>query len=231
MTDREAEKRVAARHAVRFVQDGMRVGLGSGSTAAYAIRYLGERICKEGLRVVGVPTSAASRALANEVNVPIAGDLEGFELDVAIDGADEATRVGDLMKGGGGAMFHERIVASAARRFIVICDSSKLVENLGQFPLPVEVCSFGWRNVANRLRTLGCEPKLRAKDGQPFLTAEGNFIIDCQFTPASLQGLRDLDQHIATIPGVVDHGLFLGMADVLVIARGEVVEEICTRTA
>jgi ribose 5-phosphate isomerase A len=218
------EKQLAARHAVRLVQDGMRIGLGSGSTAAFAIEYLGERVRNEGLKIVGVPTSPASRTLAEKFGVPLAEDNEGFELDLTIDGADEFTRAGDLIKGGGGALFHERIVAAAAKRFIVIADSSKVVEELGAFPLPVEVVRFGWRNVMKRLEALGCKATRREKQGQPFNTEEGNYIIDCAFAP--LKSTSELDRSIHAIPGVVDHGLFLGMAHLILIGRGDAVEEI-----
>jgi ribose 5-phosphate isomerase A len=218
------EKQLAARHAVRLVQDGMRVGLGSGSTAALAIEYLGERVRSEGLKIEGVPTSPASRALAVKFGVPLAEDNEGFELDLAIDGADELTRAGDLIKGGGGALFHERIVAAAAKQFVVIADSSKVVEELGTFPLPVEVSQFGWRNAMKRLDALGCKTIRREKCCQPFSTAEGNFIIDCAF--ASIKSTGELDRAIHAIPGVVDHGLFLGMAHLILIGRGDTVEEI-----
>ena len=224
MADRDLEKQLAARHAVRLVQSGMRVGLGSGSTAAYAIQHLGERIRSEGLKVVGVPTSVSSRKLAEAAGVPLAADIEGFEVDLAIDGADELTKAGDLIKGGGGALFHERIVASAAKRFVVIADSSKLVGELGRFPLPVEVCRFGWRNAQARLQSLRCNAVRREKDGDVFLTEEGNFIVDCSFP--SMGSLHQLGRAIREIPGVVDHGLFLGTAHLLVIGRGNLVEEI-----
>jgi ribose 5-phosphate isomerase A len=226
MADREAEKELAARHAVQYVKDGMRVGLGSGTTSAYAIRLLGDRVRSEGLRITGIATSAASGSLAESAGITIATDLEGFELDLAIDGADQATRAGDLIKGGGGALLHERIVNAAASKFVVILDSSKLVDDLGTFPLPVEVCRFGWRNALNRLKSLGCMPVLRERSGQAFLTEEGNFIIDCKFEIKSTQFPLDLERRIRSIPGVADLGLFLGMADLIIIASGDDVEEI-----
>ena len=226
MPDREAEKRLAAHHAVRLIKNGMHVGLGSGSTAAYAIKFLGERIQTENLQISGVPTSPASRQLAETSGIPLAADTAGFQLDIAIDGADQATREGYLIKGGGGAMLHERIVDASARQFVVIGDSSKLVDVLGGFPLPIEVYQFGWKNAADRLRLLKCELKLREKDGQPFVSEEGNYIIDCQFEPNTLHFPHDLGARIRAIPGVADHGLFLGMAHLIVIACEDKITEI-----
>jgi ribose 5-phosphate isomerase A len=225
--DREAEKQIAARRAVAYVKDGMHVGLGSGTTAAYAIQLLGKRILEEGLKVTGVATSAASRALALLSGIPLVENTEEFTLDLAIDGADQATRAGELLKGGGGALLHERIVAVAARSFIVIGDSTKLVQRLGTALLPIEVYTFGWRNVLARLRLLGCEATVRLKDGGPFfITEEGNYLIDCRFPPDSFPHPAALNQNIRNIPGVADHGLFLGMADLILIARGNEVDEI-----
>ncbi|MFO1019203.1 MAG: ribose-5-phosphate isomerase RpiA [Planctomycetales bacterium] len=226
MAGLESEKELAARGAVALVQAGMRVGLGSGSTSAYAVKFLGERIAKEGLKIVGVPTSTETRTLATQVGIPLQETLEGFELDVAIDGADQATRGGVLIKGGGGAMLRERIVAAAAKQFVVIADSSKLVEMLGGFPLPVEVVCFGWRNAMQRLAALGCDARLRLKNGEPFRTDEGNFVIDCPFSTEILSQPEKLDQEIRGIAGVVEHGLFRGMAERLIVARGNTVEVI-----
>lgn len=226
MAGLEAEKELAARAAVALVDDGMRVGLGSGSTSAWAVKLLGERIAKEGLKIVGVPTSVETRKLALEVGIPLQGDLDGFELDIAIDGADQATRAGVLIKGGGGAMLRERIVAAAAESFIVIADSSKLVKELGGFPLPVEVVCFGWRNAMAQLVELGCEPKLRLKNGEVFRTDEGNFVLDCPFSAKVLREADELEGEIRAIPGVVEHGLFVGMAERMFVARGDGVEEI-----
>jgi ribose 5-phosphate isomerase A len=232
MVDREAEKQLVARRAVKYVQDGMRVGLGTGSTAVYAIRYLGDRVHEEGLKVTGVATSPASRELAMLSGIPLAEDLEGFTLDLTIDGADQATRAGEMIKGGNGALLHERIVGGAARRYIIICDSSKLVDRLGSAPLPVEVSRFGWRNALARLEAQGCRANVRRKDGsQFFITEEGNYIIDCQFPPDAFPQPDRLSQVIREIPGVADVGLFLNMVDLLLIARGDQVEEIATSRA
>lgn len=227
MTPQDKEKRLAAARAVAYIEDGMRVGLGSGSTSAAAVRLLGERIEREGLKIMGVPTSRATRQLAEEVGVPLADDLSGFELDVAIDGADEATREGWLIKGGGGALLQERIVAAAAQKFVVMMDASKLVDRLGRFPLPVEVFPLGYKNVERRLAAFGGEVHLRDnKKHGLFRTDQGNYILDCRFPPELYADPRILADEIRALPGVLDHGLFLEMADVLIIGRGEQVEEI-----
>ena len=227
MTNTDSEKQLAAKRAVQYVESGMRVGLGSGSTSAWAVRFLGERVQREGLQIVGVPTSSATRQIAIEVGIPLLEDLADFQLDLAIDGADQTTRRGEIIKGGGGALLQERIVAAAAKRFIVIADSSKLVDRLGGFPVPVEVFQLGWKNVQRKLRSLAVEPALRVnKLGQPFVTDEGNYILDCPFAGETLLGAEQLARQIREIPGVADHGIFLNMAQLLVIARGDKVEEI-----
>jgi ribose 5-phosphate isomerase A len=227
MTPQDAEKRLAASRAVELVQSGMRVGLGSGSTSAHMVRLLGQRIQQEGLKILAVPTSRATRDLALEVGIPLQDDLSGFELDLAIDGVDQVTRAGWIIKGGGGAMLQERIVAAAARRFIVMADSSKLVERLGGFPLPVEVVPLGWKNVERKVAALGGNPRLRTDpQGRPRITDQGNYILDCDFSSQSLTAPHPLARTLRDLPGVADHGLFLGMAERLIIARGDQCEEI-----
>jgi ribose 5-phosphate isomerase A len=224
MPDVEREKAVAAAKAVEFVKDGMRVGLGTGSTAAYAVKLLGERVSK-GLSIVGVPTSERTRELAVRLGIPLGDFAKSQELDVAIDGADEADRGLRLIKGGGGALLREKIVASAARRFVVIADSTKLVDRLGRFPLPVEVVKFAAPIVARRLAALGAEPRLRAlPGGAPFVTDEGNHILDAAF--GEIADPEAVARALDGTPGVVDHGLFLGMTHTLVVGRGEGVEVI-----
>jgi ribose 5-phosphate isomerase A len=225
----DAEKQLAAAAAVKHVASGMLVGLGSGSTSAMAVRLLGQRVQREGLKIAGVPTSSATRALAIEVGIPLLEDLSGFELDVAFDGADEATRGGWLIKGGGGALLQERIVAAAAKRFLVMVDSTKVVDRLGNYPLPVEVFRLGWRNVARALQARHAEVQLRERAGQPFTTDEGNYILDCRFPAAEYEQAEDLAAWIGALPGVADHGLFLGLTSMLLIARGATLEEVHLR--
>jgi ribose 5-phosphate isomerase A len=199
-------KKTAAERAVEQIGDDMIIGLGTGSTATYAIHSIGERI-KQGLKIKAVATSMASENLAREFNIPLIPLSEAESVDLAIDGADEVDAKGNLIKGGGGALLREKIVAYASRRFIVIVDSSKLTDTLGKFPLPVEVVPFAARLTMKHLRALGCEPSIRKKNATNFITENGNLVIDCGFEliadPAKLEAA------IKTIPGVVETGLFL----------------------
>jgi ribose 5-phosphate isomerase A len=222
MPDANAEKAAAAAYAVTLVEDGMRVGLGTGSTAAYAVAMLGERV-RKGLRIVGIPTSERTRVQAEKEGIPIVGFDTGTTLDLTIDGADEADRKLRLVKGGGGALLREKVVASISRRVVIIADSAKLVDRLGKFPLPVEAVRFAWQVVEARLAALGAKPKLRAgADGAPFLTDEGHYILDAHF--GEIADPERLSRQLLDTPGVVDHGLFLGIANDLVIGRGGSVE-------
>ena len=224
MTNSDHEKQVAARRSIDFVEDGMLVGLGSGSTSAHAIRALGERV-RAGLRIQAIATSEISAELARGFGIPVLPFDEDARLDLTIDGADEIGPGLQLIKGGGGALLHEKIVAAASKRFIVIADSSKLVSRLGAFPLPVEVIRFGWHVVADRLSALGAEPSLRINpDGQPFSTDQGNLILDCRFKVFPEADL--LASQLDSMIGLVEHGLFLDLADVAVIAHGDRTELI-----
>lgn len=230
MTSQDADKQRAAAQAVAYIQSGMRVGLGSGSTSAAAVRLLGERVQREGLKIVGVPTSSNTRSLAEACGIPLAADLAEFELDLAFDGADEATLDGWLIKGGGGNQLQERIVAVAARKFIVMVDGSKIVAQLGKFALPIEVYTLGYKNVQRKFAALGAEVRLReAKTGGTFITDEGNYILDCRFPAAAYLDAPRLAALLDATPGVADHGLFLGMADLLVISRAGQIEEVPLR--
>ncbi len=215
MTQDDA-KRMAARRALEFVEDGMLLGLGSGTTSAIFIQELGERV-KQGLRVRGIATSTASEKLAESLSIPITNFEESPELDLAIDGADEVGPGLALIKGGGGALLREKIVASAARRFIVIADSTKLVRQLGRFPLPVEVIQMALPIVSRKLAALGLKPKLRHhSDGSKYITDEGNYILDCAC--GEITNTVKTAADIRGIAGVVEHGLFLGMASLALIA-------------
>jgi ribose 5-phosphate isomerase A len=224
LPDAEREKAVAAARAVEMVTDGMKVGLGTGSTAAYAVRLLGERV-RNGLRIVGVPTSERTRQLADDLGIPLTDLATTPELDLAIDGADEADPEMRLIKGGGGALLREKIVACAARRFVVIADSAKLVQRLGRFPLPVEVVKFAAALIQRDLVNLGAQPRLRlTAAGTPFVTDEGHCILDASF------GTIDDPERVAAVlsrtPGVVEHGLFIGIASTLVVGCGEAADVI-----
>jgi ribose 5-phosphate isomerase A len=224
MADFEAEKILAANRSLEYIEDGMTVGLGSGSTARYFVRKLGQRV-RNGMKVRGVPTSAKTSVLAREVGIPLADFSEIRELDVTVDGADEVDPSLNLIKGGGGALLREKIVASATNQMIIVCDSRKPVQRLGKFPLPVEVVSFGWQLVAYQIEKLGYQVEIREESpGRPFLTSESNYILDCHFReirdPAALSAKLD------SVTGVVEHGLFVGLADLVIIGKSNGTETI-----
>ncbi len=212
-----AEKAAAARHAVGLVQPGMTVGLGSGSTAEIAVGALGERVAA-GLRIVGVATSRRTERLAHDLGIPLA-DLSVVErLDITIDGADEIDlETFALIKGRGGALLREKLVAVATAREVIIADSSKVVPRLGaRYAVPVEVVPFGWRHTARALGRLGARVVPREVPGDFYVTDGGNFILDCAFDP--IPDPPALAADLKALPGVVEHGLFIGLAHTLVIA-------------
>ncbi len=224
MADINREKQRAAERSLEFIQDGMCVGLGSGSTAAVMLRLLGHRV-RDGLRIQGVPTSEASGQLAEREGIPITGFDQVTGLDLTIDGADEVDPELNVIKGGGGALLREKIVASLSRRVIVIADSRKPVRRLGAFPLPVEVIRFAWKPLAARLEDLGSSPVLRRDaNGQPWTTDEGNYILDCAF--GSIENAASLAARMDAMPGVVGHGLFVGLVHTLIVGRGDETEVI-----
>ncbi len=219
----------AARAALSHVRDGMRLGIGTGTTAEEFVRLLAEKV-GAGMNVVGVPTSERTAALCMELGVPLTTLEETPELDLTIDGADEIDPSLTLIKGGGGALLREKIVAAASSRMIVIADRSKLVETLGRFPLPVEVNRFGLRAteiaVSKAAAALGLEGPiaLRMTGSQPFVTDGGHFILDASF--GRIPDTRALSDALHAIPGVVEHGLFIGLASTAIIAGGDGIETI-----
>ncbi|WP_424830965.1 ribose-5-phosphate isomerase RpiA [Ruegeria sp.] len=226
MTPIETAKYVAARRAAEFVQDGMRVGLGTGSTADWMVRRLGERIKDEGLQIKGVPTSAATGQLAREVGIPVVSLDQAGWLDLTIDGADEFDGEFNLIKGGGGALLHEKIVATASDQMVVIADAGKEVETLGAFPLPVEVIPFGWQTTRTLIEealdamdVLGTSVTLRMKGDAPRVTDEGNHILDLHLK--RIGNARHLALVLNQVPGVVENGLFLDICDKVVIGYGD----------
>ena len=221
----DAKQRAGFR-AAEFVEDGMRVGLGTGTTAQWLVERLGERVRDEGLRVRCVPTSRRTEEQARSLGIPLATLGEVGELDIAIDGADEIGPGLALIKGGGGALLREKLVASAARRFVVIADRSKLVEVLGRFPLPVEVVQFGWELTARRVAAVaGVEPALRRNaDGETFVSDNGNFILDCHC--GAIPDPARFERELKTLTGVVESGLFVRLAHAAVLADAEGVEVI-----
>lgn len=220
----ESGKVLAAQKSLELIGDGMVVGLGSGSTATHLIRLLGERV-KRGLKVRGIPSSKASEELARSLSIPIVDFRECAEIDVAIDGADEIGPGLALIKGGGGALLREKIVASAAKRFIVIADSSKVVRALGKFPLPVEVIPMASPLIERKLTGLGIRPRVRrAKTEGEYITDEGNLILDCDC--GEIRDPEGLAASIRGMVGVVEHGLFLKMAEMALVADGAEVKTI-----
>ncbi len=222
-------KRIAGEAAVEFIEAGMVIGIGSGSTAAYMIQALARRL-QAGLKIVGaVPTSEATEQLARSLGIPLT-DLDTYpELDLAIDGADEVDSHLNLIKGGGGALLREKIVASASRRFIVIADATKLVSQLGQRAvLPVETIPFGVATVSRRLWALGASVQVRQRAKQVFLTDNGNVILDCSFA-GGIADPVDLESRIRRIVGVVETGLFLNMAERAVIGGPEGARQLLAR--
>jgi ribose 5-phosphate isomerase A len=206
----------AAAHALDLVRAGMTIGLGSGSTAEIFVRGLAERV-RQGLAVSGVPTSRATEMLARSLGLPLLDDLDG-PVDLAIDGADEIDPQLNLVKGRGGAMVREKIVARAARRLVIIADESKLVDRLGRGPLPVEVLPFLWSTTGAQLDALGARATVRESGRERFVTDNGNFIFDCTF-PTGIRDPHGLAAALSLIPGVVGHGLFLGLAAAAIVGR------------
>ena len=219
-------KFVAAKRAAEFVQSGMRVGLGTGSTAAWPVRCLGERVREEGLRFRGVPTSTRTAELAREVGIEVISLDEAGWLDLTIDGADEFDNELNLIKGGGGALLQEKIVATASDEMIVIADAAKHVETLGAFPLPVEVIPFGWtasqallEEALVTMDVLGRKTTLRMNGERPYITDEGNYILDLHLS--RIGNARQLAMLVNQIPGVVENGLFIDICDRVIIGYGD----------
>jgi ribose 5-phosphate isomerase A len=217
-TGRDTQKRAAAEAAAALVEDGMVIGLGTGSTAYFAIEALIRRV-REGLRILAIPTSERSAAQARDGGIPLTSFTEHRRLDLTIDGADEIeTGSLNLIKGLGGALLREKIVAAASERLVIVADARKLTDRLGGMaPVPVETVPFGWETTAARLARLGTEPVLRrAADGQAFHTDGGNLILDCRFDP--IADPAGLDRAIGQTIGVVETGLFIGMAWMALVA-------------
>lgn len=219
-------KFLAAKRATDFVEDGMKLGLGTGSTAAWMVRCLAERIREEGLRVVGVPTSSRTAQLAAQLGVPLTTLDEAKWLDLTIDGADEFDGNLNLIKGGGAALLQEKIVATASDQMIVIADAAKDVNQLGAFPLPIEVIPFGWQTTKAlveetlvSLEVLNRDVTLRMNGGAPLVTDESNYILDLHLK--RIGNPRQLALVLNQIPGVVENGLFIDICDIVVIGHGD----------
>jgi ribose 5-phosphate isomerase A len=218
----DESKRLAAERAIEFIQDGQIVGLGTGSTAKYAIEGIAAKV-REGFKVTGVPTSLATERMAQEFGIPLTSLNEVPAVDITIDGADEVDGSLNMIKGGGGALTREKLVALASTKRVIIVDDRKLVSTLGEsWPVPVEVLEFAWTRSAMMLNALGCTSELRRRGAEAFETDNGNYILDCRFE--SLGDLAEMEKSIKLIPGVIECGLFLGIADVLVIGYDDRVE-------
>lgn len=211
-------KQVAGEYAATLVRAGHVVGLGTGSTAVHAVRALGRRRKLEGLEVLGIPTSLETEREARALDIPLTTLEEHPKVDLTIDGADEVDPRLTLIKGRGGALLREKIVAQATRKEVIICDPSKVVAKLGaRTPLPVEILRFGWMTTRSHLERLKAKARLREKDGAPFVSDNGNYIIDCQFR--EIADPEQLEEDINTIAGVVENGLFVGLAHLVVVGQ------------
>jgi ribose 5-phosphate isomerase A len=228
----EAKRAAAAQAIERFLQNGMTIGLGSGTTSRWFVRILGERVAK-GLRVIGVPSSKSTGQLAQEVGVPLAELDDVGQLDLTIDGADEIDGKGRMIKGGGANLLWEKIVACASKKMVCIVDESKLVQRLGRFPLPIEVIPFAWRTTERHMRKLFAdssfgEPKIEMRGGteKPLITDSGHYLLDCHLE--QIPDPESLAEKLKQIPGIVEHGLFLGIATDAVVGRAKGDAEVLT---
>ena len=218
-------KQFAAAKAVSFVENDMVVGLGTGSTAYWAIEMIGDKVKKGELKIKAIATSKRSEDQAMSLGIPILSFSEIDQIDITIDGADEVDDQMNLIKGGGGALLREKIVASNSKELIIIVDEKKMVKHLGKFGLPVEIVILGWEKTFEKLKSLGCIPTLRMENIQPFMTDNNNYIVDCAF--GEIENPTSLHESINSIVGVVENGLFIRMASKVIVGfeNGEVREE------
>ncbi|HXQ26845.1 MAG TPA: ribose-5-phosphate isomerase RpiA [Candidatus Acidoferrales bacterium] len=218
-------KKAAAEEALKLVEDGMVLGLGTGSTAAFFVSALGRRIAEDGLRITGIPTSVQTETQAHSLRLPLTTFAQHAQIDLTIDGADEV-ELGTLylVKGHGGALLREKIVAAASKRMVIIADETKLVERLGSLvSVPIEVVRFGWQATGRRLTELGGNPSLRLdSDKKPYVTDSGNYIMDCAFGP--IEKPKEIAHHLDHVVGAVEHGLFLGFAQEVIVGGREGVQ-------
>ena len=213
-----SEKQLSAEAACDYVKDGMIVGLGTGTTAEFAVRKIG-KLVRNGLSIRGIPTSNRTKELAEAEGIPLIDFSESMFIDLTIDGADEIDGNLNMIKGGGAALLQEKIVASVSKAEIIVVNKTKLVDQLGAFPLPVEVIPFGWQVVFNQLESLHGNPDLRLNKGQPQVTDQGNYIIDCHFR--KIENPKLLEHQLNMIPGVVENGLFINLCTKMILADGE----------
>ncbi len=221
-------KKMAAEKAVEHVDNGMVIGLGTGSTVKYAIKKLGERV-NTGLKIEGIPTSLRTKKLATELNIPLVDLNDYTKIDLTIDGADEVDSFLNLIKGGGGALTREKIIAYHSKKEIIVVDETKVVKKLGiDFPVPVEVTKFGWNATKKTLEELGCTTELRTIMDEVYITDNSNYILDCDF--GKINEPESLEKEINSIPGVIENGLFIDLADEIIVGSKQgiiTLEERC----
>ncbi len=213
--DQDLYKKAAAEQAVEYVEDGMVLGLGSGTTVYWLLKRLGELV-DQGLNIKGIPSSLRTAGWAKEFGIPLTDFSEVETLDLAIDGADEIDPAFQLTKGGGGSLVREKLVNAHAKQVIIIADQSKMVDRLGKFPLPVEVLQFAWQRTADKIEALGAKPVLREREDEVFVSNNGNYILDCAFE--SIEDPRALHNQLKLLLGVVETGLFIDMTDKVILA-------------
>lgn len=214
--EREDLKKQAGEKAVEYIKEGMIVGLGTGSTVEYSLKKLG-KLVRDGLKIKGIPTSIHTQRIAKKEKIPLTTLEENPVIDLTIDGADEVDSDLNLIKGGGGALVREKIIAFNSKKVIIVIDDSKIVKALGiDFPLPVEVVKFGWTSTKKTLEKIGCNVELRrVMENEPYITDNSNYILDCEFE--RIVEPEQLEIDINNIPGVVDNGLFIGLADEVIV--------------
>ncbi len=223
-SNRSIQKKNAGYRAAEYVEDEMVLGLGTGSTAKFAIEKIGQRVKKERLCVKGIPTSIETKKRAEEAGIELTDLDEAHKIDLTIDGADEVDPNKDLIKGGGGALLREKVIASNSKKYIVIVDQSKIVDTLGEsFDLPVEILPHWVKATMGQVEALGCESKLRLVNNKPYKTDNGNHIIDCDF--GEIMEPKELSKQLNMIPGVMENGLFLDMSDIVIIGKEKGFEE------
>lgn len=211
-------KKLTGEKAAEYIEDGMIIGLGTGSTAYYAIKKVGEMV-RNGLKVKAVPTSKETAELAAEEGIELVELADVKSLDLTIDGADEVDSDFNLIKGGGGALLREKIVASATDKLIIVVDESKLVKNLGAFPLPVEITPFSWQYTQQMIEKFSCSSEIRKEDGEIFVTDNGNYILDCDF--GKIEDPVKITVELNKLPGVVENGIFAEMAEIVVVGYND----------